>query len=85
MKFFMRTLDDDIGRYLRPFTLLPLSTIDDIVSKHQVCLVSEGCSNCRLNMITQKHPQQRIAQKILADEVTELVHTGTAEFRLYSV
>lgn len=57
-QFFMRTLDDDIGRYLRLFTLLPLSTIDDIVSKHQ------------------KHPQQRIAQKILADEVTELVHTA---------
>ncbi|KAI9511191.1 hypothetical protein F5148DRAFT_1274413 [Russula earlei] len=48
-QFFMKTADDDVGRYLKLFTLLPLE---------------------------QDKTKERIAQTLLANEVTELVHTA---------
>jgi len=36
-----------------------------------------------LSVIPQRKPEERIAQKLLAEEVTELVHTGS--FRLSMV
>ncbi|KAI0268738.1 hypothetical protein BC834DRAFT_932939 [Gloeopeniophorella convolvens] len=57
-QFFMRTNDEDVGRYLKLFTLLPLEHIEQVLEDHK------------------KRPEERIAQKLLADEVTELVHTG---------
>ncbi|EIM82995.1 uncharacterized protein STEHIDRAFT_102490 [Stereum hirsutum FP-91666 SS1] len=57
-QFFVRTADEDVLRYLKLFTLLPLSEIEAIMEKHN------------------RAPELRHAQKVLADEVTELVHTG---------
>ena len=30
-----------------------------------------------LSVLSQRKPEERIAQKLLAEEVTELVHTGS--------
>ncbi|KAI0266682.1 hypothetical protein BC834DRAFT_873037 [Gloeopeniophorella convolvens] len=57
-QFFMKTNDEDVGRYLKMFTLLPLEHIEQVLEDHK------------------KRPEERIAQKLLADEVTELVHTA---------
>lgn len=56
-QFFMKTSDEDVGRYLKLFTLLPLDKIEQTLEDHS------------------RKPEERIAQKLLAEEVTELVHT----------
>ncbi|KAH9949581.1 hypothetical protein B0H21DRAFT_777191 [Amylocystis lapponica] len=33
-QFFLRTTDADVGRYLKMFTLLPMSAIDDVLESH---------------------------------------------------
>ena len=71
----MRVPDDDVGRYLRMFTLLSLHEVDAVVSEHKVCLVA-GQSQCRLKVFPKAQPEQRIAQRVLASEVVELVHGG---------
>lgn len=38
----MRVPDDDVGRYLRMFTLLPLHQIDAELSRHAVSLLGIG-------------------------------------------
>jgi len=55
-QFFLRTPDSHVGKYLKLFTLLPLSRIQDVIQKHGV------------------NPEWRTAQRLLASEVTELVH-----------
>ncbi|OCF33765.1 tyrosine-tRNA ligase [Kwoniella heveanensis CBS 569] len=55
-QFFLRTTDEDVGRYLRIFTFLPLDEIEQVMTEHD-SLKSD-----------------RNAQKLLAREVTELVH-----------
>jgi len=38
IQFFIRSTDEDIGKYLRLFTLLPLERIDEIMAEHEVRL-----------------------------------------------
>jgi tyrosyl-tRNA synthetase len=37
-QFFLRSTDEDVGKYLRLFTLLPLERIDEIMLEHGVSL-----------------------------------------------
>ncbi|CCM01116.1 uncharacterized protein FIBRA_03164 [Fibroporia radiculosa] len=55
-QFFLRTPDADATRYLKMFTLLPMSRIDETFH------------------MSKQRPEKRIAQRLLASEVTELVH-----------
>ncbi|WWC59771.1 tyrosine-tRNA ligase [Kwoniella dejecticola CBS 10117] len=55
-QFFLRTTDEDISKYLKLFTFLPLHEVDTIMAEHE------------------QSRSQRIPQKVLAKEVTELVH-----------
>lgn len=55
-QFFVRTKDSDVEKFLKLFTFIPLSEIDDIVKGHFTA------------------PEKRIAQKVLAENVTILVH-----------
>ncbi|KAF7792328.1 hypothetical protein EIP86_003364 [Pleurotus ostreatoroseus] len=55
-QFFLRTPDSHVGQYLRMFTWLPISQIDDVMNQHE------------------RSPEMRIAQRLLACELTELVH-----------
>ncbi|KAL4073890.1 hypothetical protein J3A83DRAFT_4357806 [Scleroderma citrinum] len=55
-QFFMKTIDADVGRYLKMFTLLSLEEITSIMQDHK------------------SHPESRIAQRILAEEVTLMIH-----------
>ncbi|WVO18329.1 tyrosine-tRNA ligase [Cryptococcus depauperatus] len=59
-QFFLRTPDADVERYLKLFTFLPLSEIEEVTTQHQ------------------SDKSQRRAQKLLAAEVTELVHGPAA-------
>ena len=38
IQFFIRSTDEDVGKYLRLFTLLPLERIDEIMAEHEVRL-----------------------------------------------
>lgn len=56
-QYFINSQDDMVSRLLKTFTLLPLSSIDELVlARHQ------------------KDPGLRIAQRVLAREVVDLVH-----------
>ncbi|KAJ3735734.1 hypothetical protein DFJ43DRAFT_1113420 [Lentinula guzmanii] len=55
-QYFLKVEDFDVERYLKIFTLLPLSEIELIMEAHQ------------------SEPDQRIPQRRLAAEVTELIH-----------
>ncbi|WVQ98347.1 tyrosine-tRNA ligase [Kwoniella sp. CBS 9459] len=55
-QFFLRTTDEDVARYLRLFTFLPLEKIEQVMADHAASKTD------------------RSAQKLLATEVTELVH-----------
>ncbi|KAH8995676.1 hypothetical protein EDB92DRAFT_1845462 [Lactarius akahatsu] len=66
-QFFMKTSDEDVGRYLKLFTLLPLEKIEQTLEDHR------------------RNPEERIAQKLLAEEVTELVHTVEGVKRAKSI
>ncbi|KAJ3528669.1 hypothetical protein NM688_g7965 [Phlebia brevispora] len=55
-QFFLRAPDSHVGTYLKMFTLLPVSQIDDVMNQHE------------------RSPEMRTAQRLLACEVTELVH-----------
>ncbi|KAI0305468.1 hypothetical protein B0F90DRAFT_1808725 [Multifurca ochricompacta] len=66
-QFFMKTPDEDVGRYLKLFTLLPLEEIEQVLEDHS------------------RKPEERTAQKLLADEVTELVHTSEGVKRAKSI
>ncbi|KAI0316255.1 hypothetical protein OF83DRAFT_1127987 [Amylostereum chailletii] len=57
-QFFLRTTDADVEKYLKLFTLLPLSRIGHVMEEHK------------------KQPDARAAQRLLAQEVTTLVHTA---------
>lgn len=35
-QFFMKTSDEDVGRYLKLFTLLPLQRIEQTLEEHSV-------------------------------------------------
>ncbi|KAF8326670.1 uncharacterized protein EI90DRAFT_2929729 [Cantharellus anzutake] len=59
-QFFLRVGDADVAKYLKIFTLLPLSEIEQVISEHEAT------------------PEKRIAQGILASEVTELIHGESA-------
>lgn len=67
-----------MGQYLKMFTLLPVSQIDDVLNQHEVpisLVVSVLAPNVSIS--TQRSPEMRTAQRLLASEVTELVHGGT--------
>ena len=36
IQFFIRSTDEDVEKYLRLFTLLPLERIDEIMAEHNV-------------------------------------------------
>ena len=55
-QFWLNTADGDVVRFLKFYTFLSLSTIDD------------------LREATARHPEKREAQRVLAREVTRLVH-----------
>ncbi|KAK8847675.1 tyrosine-tRNA ligase [Kwoniella newhampshirensis] len=55
-QFFLRTTDEDVEKYLKLFTFLPLDEIENVMRDHQ------------------SSKSARNAQKLLAREVTELVH-----------
>ncbi|XAO27794.1 tyrosine-tRNA ligase [Cryptococcus bacillisporus CA1280] len=59
-QFFLRTTDEDVEKYLKLFTFLPLSRIQDVMEAHQ------------------SSKTERLPQKLLAAEVTELVHGPAA-------
>jgi tyrosyl-tRNA synthetase len=37
IKFFLKTADADVEKYLKMFTLLPIPTIHDVLQSHRVC------------------------------------------------
>jgi tyrosyl-tRNA synthetase len=55
-QFWISTDDQDVERYLKLFTFLPLPDITEIANQHHV------------------YPENRQAQKVLAAEVTKIVH-----------
>ncbi|OCF54060.1 tyrosine-tRNA ligase [Kwoniella mangroviensis CBS 10435] len=55
-QFFLRTTDEDVAKYLKLFTFLPIEEIDSMMAEHE------------------KSKSARKPQKLLASEVTELVH-----------
>jgi len=60
-QFWLNTADEDVVRYLRYFTFLPLPEI------------------AALEQATRRTPERREAQRVLAAEVTRLVHGPEAE------
>jgi tyrosyl-tRNA synthetase len=58
MQFFLQIKDDELFKYLKIFTFLPLEDFPRIGEHHQ------------------KDPSLRYGQKLLAEEVVELVHGG---------
>jgi tyrosyl-tRNA synthetase len=59
-QFWLNTADADVVRFLKFYTLLPLTTIDE------------------LRDATERAPEGREAQRVLAREVTQLVHGDAA-------
>jgi tyrosyl-tRNA synthetase len=55
-QFWLNTADADVVRFLKFYTFLPLSTIEDLA------------------VATERAPEKREAQRVLAREVTALVH-----------
>jgi tyrosyl-tRNA synthetase len=55
-QFWVNTADDDVIRFLKFYTFLPLETIED------------------LRVATERAPEKREAQRVLARELTALVH-----------
>lgn len=55
-QFWLRTEDADVERYLKFFTFIPVSEIDQLLQQHRSA------------------PEQRLAQKKLAEQMTNLVH-----------
>ncbi|ODV81789.1 tyrosyl-tRNA synthetase [Suhomyces tanzawaensis NRRL Y-17324] len=65
-QYFINTPDEMVARLLKVFTLLPLSEIEGVVSKHE------------------SDPGLRLAQRILAREVVDLIHgNGVGEEMAY--
>ncbi|WVQ80091.1 tyrosine-tRNA ligase [Cryptococcus sp. DSM 104549] len=62
-QFFLRTTDEDVEKYLRLFTFVPVEEIQSAMEKHQSARSDRG------------------PQKLLAAEVTELVHGPEAVSR----
>lgn len=59
-QFWLGTLDADVPRYLKFFTLLPRGEIDDLIAEHD------------------RDPGARVAHRVLAEHVTDLVHGAEA-------
>lgn len=57
-QYFIRSKDSDVEKFLKLFTFLTLSKINEVMEEHM------------------RNPEQRKAQKLLAQEVTLLVHGG---------
>jgi len=57
------------------FTLLPVTEINDTIRRHQVGSTASPPVPRYLTYLTQAAPGKRLAQRLLADEITELVHT----------
>src|SRR4051794_5530744 len=55
-QFWFQASDEDVGRYLRQFTLRPVAEITELLAEQAA------------------HPEQRLAQRVLAHDVTALVH-----------
>ncbi|PWN47991.1 hypothetical protein IE53DRAFT_370992 [Violaceomyces palustris] len=66
-QFFLRSKDDEVERYLKSLTLLPLAEVERIMRSHN------------------DRPYQRFAQRMLAEEVTELVRGKEALERAETV
>ena len=79
-QFFLRIPDSQVGQYLKLFTLLPISQIEDVMNQHEVRLSygidSEEHDSYLMFHVIQRSPEMRTAQRLLASEVTELVHGG---------
>jgi len=56
-QFWLNTSDDDAGKYIKIFTILPQNTIDQLIEEHK------------------QTPHLRQLQKVLAKEVTCMVHS----------
>ena len=55
-QFFLNTTDEDVSRFLKIFTLMPLADVSEVVAEHN------------------KSPQLHHGQRVLAREVTEMIH-----------
>jgi tyrosyl-tRNA synthetase len=73
-KFFLKTTDEDVGKYLKMLTLLPVSQIEEILLQHNVRQFVHALPN--LSHVFQNKPELRKAQRLLADETTLLVHSS---------
>lgn len=74
LQFFLRTTDADVGRYLKLFTFLPLERIQQYMTEHEARIASGERTSADITL--QAAPEKRSAQRVLADEITELVHGG---------
>ena len=68
----MRTSDSDVEKYLKLFTLLPVEEISSVLLDHQVHSF-RSFRKCDSDA-RQASPEHRIAQKLLAEEVTLMIH-----------
>ena len=75
-QYFFRAADADVEKYLKLFTLLPLERIGQVMQRHNVSVLEtlKPPTNTDFPLVTQLDPPKREAQRLLADEVTELVH-----------
>ncbi|GMM57519.1 tyrosine--tRNA ligase [Maudiozyma humilis] len=55
-QFFLNTTDEDVSRFLKIFTLMPLAEVSKVVATHQDA------------------PHLHYGQRVLAKEVTEMIH-----------
>ena len=56
-QFWLNVSDEDAAKYIKIFTILDKSIIEDLISRHN------------------QHPEDRILQKRLAEEITVMVHS----------
>jgi tyrosyl-tRNA synthetase len=85
-QFFIRTPDNVVSTLLNLFTFLPDDELIEIISKHKVSLeifVPPLLYFLKLIVLFQLTPESRMAQKILAEQVTLLVHGGEILWLLY--
>ncbi|THH20427.1 hypothetical protein EW146_g932 [Bondarzewia mesenterica] len=62
MQYFLRTTDEDVGRYLRLFTLIPLSKIEEIVWEHHVRMTTFYHRSIRHSLVWHKAQGVKHAQ-----------------------
>lgn len=75
LQFLLKSTDADVKKYLQMLTFVPLEDIEAIMSEHEVRQTPGSAFRAWIDLCyLQNKPDQRAAQKLLASEVTELVH-----------